>query len=608
MDEQEGEEQMGSRFLRRKRWMAATLCLSLLFGMQTGITASAQTGAVAAQVETAPEAFDAAGAVEAAETQEAAPEVQKSAEGSAGDLKDAAPGAVPAIEEKPALPEAVSKDQAGIDLVPETEAASGDADEVVPVGEGAPKGWFATQTEGGAVKWSQDGEGNYIATFSHEGEIYYDWHQNDNMPDPGCSVTISADTASPSFNVAVAGGWHGRPTTVSVDASLSEKVFVNELTVLEDGEGKYSFIGFDKKENEVIDEDTYEIKMSETAYVPGTKVYDGLEMYCDNYLGNYYIDYSDRCLTNPYEQEGYYSPIKAYSVSGDVLLSSEGGKRLDLSPLADRALGGPADFIIETGNRKYWLPVGTTGADPATLEDRSLSLDASKEGVVYAYETSDPEKKTAAGRKNVQYELRNTLGERSQAYRSLRWKDSRNLYGDYASLFIYTYGLNGNKNNSRYYSYKRDGEKVYRSIYRSAFTSVRKEITEKVYIQPKYGDAWYGDDQMLGISGNGTQFELTYRYGTWGYASLHFAAVKSGVSGSSIPAELWQVGEQVEHPEGARYHAVLNRAVNENGEADSIKDGQVYDIYGIYKDEHNHMTGKPFIVYTIKSGDYDRKR
>ncbi len=570
------------------------LCLSLLFSMGTGVGVSAKTGT--GELQTVPEGQ----ALTEEKAAEPALPLGTAVEDAANGKADPEPAETVKTQEPDNIEtiEPVSGDRVEEEPIPEEEAVPVSEDAVEPVGEGAPDGWFASQTEGGAVEWSQDEAGNYTASFSHEGEIYYDYTKNNFNSEPGYSVTIRSSVPNPEFSVAIAGGRNGNPTKVTVDASLEGKVFVNELTVVEDGSGKYSFIGFDKKQSEVIDEESFEIKKSSTPYVSGTKVYDGLDMYSDYYVGSYYLNFGDRTLTL---QSGY-SPaeIKAYSVSGSQLLTAQ-NVVVDLSSVADLAAAGSSDFIFETGGRKYWLSVGTTGGDPTLAENRSLSLNASEEGVVYAYESSDSEKREAKGRDGIQYALISSVGSSSgygTFYYNLRW-DSSYLYGDMFSLYVRSTGRRGD---SQYYRVKRDGNQTGYSVGRSAFSSASVKMTEPVYFRPKYSD-----DQLISISGNGSQFDLTYRYGYRGYAVLYLAAVKKGMSADSIPEDCWKSEYYYDYTTQT-FKTRLDQAVNESGEQEPIAAGQKYDIYGIYRDGFNHITGTPFLVCTSESGEFDQKR
>lgn len=280
--------------LHVRKWLSLLLTLSMIFSMGQGLVVFGDnmTGQEEAftddQEISSPDAGQ-DGSVSSDGQEEAEP---------AGELEEA--GSV--SDQEVYEPDAKQSEPAGKKQEAEDEEPAGTTV--------SPDGWIAWQNEGGEPVWSGNESDGYVVTYSAsaaQGTILYDPEKDDTYgrTDANAKITISADSTVPDgYEFIVEGGLKGFPTSVSVDDSLAGKVYINELSTVEDENG-FTLVGYGKAQDKVIDEDTKEFKVSSTKYVSGTKVYDtlsmmvtyGNEMHILNEGGYYFVlDYGTRSL------------------------------------------------------------------------------------------------------------------------------------------------------------------------------------------------------------------------------------------------------------------------------------------------------------------------
>ncbi len=500
-----------------------------------------------------------------------------------------------------------------------------------PEGETAPDGWYAGQYEGAPV-WSGNAKDGYLVTFSGEGYIRYDGSVNGYVSS-NSTVTISANDFFSDSVVIVEGGLGGFPTQVSVNDSLSGKVFINWLSAVEDEGGKFTFYGLDKEPDEVINPDSHEFRVSNEEYVSGTKVYDVLDMYYDGqriqfgeYDGDISWDFHERKFSwyNTFDHENgeYLSniipTIQIKTADGELLKEIEGGYNsnlsVDASSLAEEASEQEQIFIITLDNRKFWLPIGVTGSDPRKVEDRSFKLKVKEEGGAYAYVESDLEQNVAEGKHDtsIRYVLVNStngygagiednsyyLGDTSNGI-SLSFGTNCNSLTGY-EVFLGVYSRGHGVNNAYYTSEFEKAYQIKRNngikdilIEKNAFDSETCQISNAaMYRCPAPGSKKDDDKVVFGVSSDGDSISVEYHgyLNMWhGSADLYWVAVKKSLDMEKIRGtsyDKWSAGENSreydENYDVNSYVVKLTQYLSEDGTFKPIRSGESYDIYAVY--------------------------
>ncbi|MCR4657950.1 MAG: hypothetical protein K5770_17255, partial [Lachnospiraceae bacterium] len=502
----------------------------------------------------------------------------------------------------------------------------------------SPDGWIAWQNEGGEPVWSGNAEDGWIVTYSAgagQGTIIYDPERDDSdgRTYANAKITISAASTVPDgYEFIVEGGLKGFPTSVSVDESLEGKVYINELSTVEDENG-FTLVGYGKDQDEVIYEDTKEFKVSSTEYVSGTKVYDTLSMMVNgnvmhilNEDGYYFVlDYGTRSLKYYFY---YYPAVTALKADGSTIANiPESFGSADISNVADLATNEFNDFYFRCEGQTFWLRTGKTGKAVSDVENRTFELKKKDDGGVYACVSGQETMAIAKTDKALRYGIEH-YDDYNSSFVTTDLHDGNGEPLEFDDDFIAGYEVklkawckgegygydsavseNAQDKYRIQYKVKRDGEMQDYSHEIYAFDS--EHITKSAPIV--YRASAPTDQLLYGISSNKTDFMLEYVKSAYkkGRANIAFLAADTGVSLTEIkelPVSKWtRAVDEDQRYDYSDYATVINKYYSKDGQLLNIENGKTYRIYARYFNPEDVESSAVGVLADLTAGDFSKE-